>query len=558
MIKSSSIEALKMRLDIVDIIGGYIDLKKAGSHYSACCPFHAEKTPSFMVNPVKNVYHCYGCGAGGDSITFIMEYEKLDFIGAIERLAEISGFELEYEDVASHRKKNENQHAFDEMINFYHNKLLENRSLIEYLHGRGVSQDSIDRFKLGYCPGNVENLSFCDRNHIDKNKLVELAILGYDQGRYYARFQDRIMFPIYGVNAKPVGFGGRTLRDDMAKYINSPQSPFFNKSKLLYGYHLAKEHIYREGKIIITEGYLDVIMLHQAGFKCAVATLGTALTTEHIPLISKGDPYVILSYDGDKAGIKAAFRASQILAQKEGGVVLFENGLDPADMVAQNRLAELDEKFSKPMAFIEFVLRHIIGEYDLKNPLQKEKALNESLKFLHTLSPILQDSYRALIAQLLDINPTFIGVKNNKAQKIQSTVSNIPSTSNEALILAYILEDNSLLDVALDYIDGGVFFEYRDGFDALLRGEFTHPSLTAILNNPQVMIPNDDKEVKMQRFTKELALLILRYNYGLLDSIQKDSSLSFMQKSTRIKTIKNNILKLKQGELIPYESISTF
>ena len=200
----------------------------------------------------------------------------------------------------------------------------------------------------------------------------------------------------------------------------------------------------------------------------------------------------------------------------------------------------------------------IIGEYDLKNPLQKEKALNESLKFLHTLSPILQDSYRALIAQLLDINPTFIGVKNNKAQKIQSTVSNIPNTSNEALILAYILEDNSLLDVALDYIDGGVFFEYRDGFDALLRGEFTHPSLTAILNNPQVMIPNDDKEVKMQRFTKELALLILRYNYGLLDSIQKDSSLSFMQKSTRIKTIKNNILKLKQGELIPYESISTF
>ncbi len=557
MIKSSSIEALKMRLDIVDIIGSYVDLKKSGSHYAACCPFHSEKTPSFMVNPIKNVYHCYGCGVGGDSITFIMEYEKLDFIGAIERLAEISGFELEYEDTISHRKKNENQHAFDEMITFYHHKLLENQALLAYLYDRGVSQDSIDKFKLGYCPGNVDNLSFCDRNNIDKNKLVELAILGYDQGRYYARFQDRIMFPIYGVNAKPVGFGGRTLRDDMAKYINSPQSHFFNKSRLLYGYHLAKEHIYREGKIIITEGYLDVIMLHQAGFKCAVATLGTALTTEHIPLISKGDPYVILSYDGDKAGIKAAFRASQILAQKEGGVVLFDNGLDPADMVAQNRLSELNEKFSKPMAFIEFVLRHIISEYDLKNPLQKEKALNESLKFLHTLSPILQDYYRGLISNLLNINPTFVSVKNTNSQKMQP-ISNIPNTSNEALILAYILDDNSLLDVALDYIDCEVFSEHRTGFEALLKGELTHPSLTIILNNPQVLIPDDNREVKIQKFKKELILLILRYNYNLLDFVQRDKNLSFAQKSIKIKTIKNNILKLKQGELIPYESISTF
>lgn len=548
-----------MRLDIVEIIGSYVDLKKSGSYYAGCCPFHSEKTPSFMVNPIKNIYHCYGCGVGGDSIHFIQEYEKLEFIPAVEKLAEIVGFELEYEDSRAASKKKEDYSVFESIIQFYHRKLLDNRELLEYLRNRGVSADSIERFNLGYCPDNVENLSFCDRNNMDKNKLVEFAILGYDKGRYYARFQDRILFPIYGVNAKPVGFGGRTLREDAAKYINSPQSSFFNKSRLLYGYHLAKEHIYRENRIIITEGYLDVIMLHQAGFKSAVATLGTALTQDHLPLVSRGDPKVILGYDGDNAGIKAAFRASQILVQKEGGVVLFEGGLDPADMVAQNRLDELRDKFNQPMPFIEFILRHIVGEYQLSNPLQREKALNECLQFLSTLSPILQDSYRPLVAQLLNVGLNMIGVrhKGKPAQKTKDEI-HLPGVGNEELILAYILDDNSLLDFALDYVDSNAFFVHKMGFEALLRGEMTHPSLTTILSNPQIMILQEEPDRKMESFKKELILLIVRYNQALLDFVQRDEKLSFAQKSIKIREIRNKILRLKEGELIPYESTSAF
>ncbi|WP_104697731.1 MULTISPECIES: DNA primase [unclassified Helicobacter] len=558
MIKNQSIESLKQQIDIVDIIGSYIDIKKTGSNYSACCPFHSEKTPSFMISPVKNIFHCYGCGTGGDAIKFVMEYEKIDFVEAIEKIAHFYNFELEYE--TSNYKKTSFQTEYsllENILNFYHQQLYKYPKILDYLNHRGITQESIKKFKIGYCPPSFENIKFCDTNSLDKNKLVQLGVLGQDQGRYYARFNERIMFPIHSISAKPLGFGGRTLKDQLAKYINSPQSSIFNKSKLLYGYHLAKESIFRESKIIVTEGYLDVIMLHQAGFKNAVATLGTALTQEHIPLLNKGDPKIILSYDGDEAGIKAAYRASLLLAQqnKEGGVVIFDQGMDPADMVVNKKFLELKNKLETPIPFIEFILRQIAKQFNLNNPIQKEKALAESLKFLHTLSPLLQEEYKNLIAILLKIPPNLVITKYKK----NSTQKNIQPTQPalfhqqdllEELIIKYMLEDKSLLDFALDYIDEEVFKNQKEAFRALLQQDFSHQKLIGISLNPQLIITEDG-------FKKELILLILRYNYALLEEIQH-SVLPFNEKSFKIRKIKNNILKLKKGELIAYESFGSF
>lgn len=558
MIKNQSIENLKQQINIIDIIGSYIDLKKTGSNYSACCPFHNEKTPSFMISPAKNIFHCYGCGIGGDSIKFVMEYEKISFVESIEKIAQMCNFELEYENNTTQRNTNKEEYLLLEKITkFYHQQLYLYPEILTYLKNRGISEESIKKFEIGYCINSLESVKFCDIHNLNKNKLIELGVLGQDHGRYYARFNERIIFPIYSINNKPLGFGGRTLKENTAKYINSPQSTLFNKSKLLYGYQLAKESIFRESKIIITEGYLDTIMLHQAGFKNAVATLGTALTQDHIPLLNKGDPKIILSYDGDMAGIKAAYKASLLLVQhnKEGGVVIFDQGMDPADMVAKNKILELENKFSKPIPFIEFIIRQIPTSFDLNNPMQKEKALTQLLAFLHTLSPLLQEEYKNLIASLLKIPINLVTTKYKKNIQTKNHTTTQPAFFHqqdllEELVIKYMIEDNKLLDFALDYIDEKAFKNQKEAFRALLDQNFEHQKLIGISLNPQLIVTENG-------FKKELILLILRYNYTLLEEIQQ-STLSFNEKSHQIRKIKNNILKLKKGELIAYESSSTF
>lgn len=318
MISKHSIETLKQTIDILDVIGSVVELKKVGSNYVACCPFHDEKTPSFVVSPAKGFYHCYGCGVGGDSIKFLMEYEKLSFVESVEKIAAIMNFTLEYE--KSYEKKPDFT-LLDEITRFYQKNLLNHKPSLEYLSSRCVANSSIEKFALGYCGASFETLKFLNAKMLNKAEALEYGVIGKDSTREYARFSDRIIFPIHSPSGKVVGFGGRTMSGANAKYINSPQSKIFNKSKLLYGYYIAKEKIYKQKKIIVCEGYLDVIMLHQAGFDYAVATLGTALTKDHLPLLSKGEPKVILSYDGDKAGINAAFKAAKILAAsgKDGG-----------------------------------------------------------------------------------------------------------------------------------------------------------------------------------------------------------------------------------------------
>ncbi len=541
MISVASIENLKTQIDIIEVISGYIDLKRVGSNYVACCPFHNEKTPSFVVSPTKSIYHCYGCGASGNGITFIMEYEKVGFIEAVEKLADMLNFTLEY-DSKTPRQKDE---TLDKIATFYHNRLLNSKEYMDYLHKRGISDEMIVQFNLGFCPSSPENLQYINANGLNIENLLSNGILGKSADKHlYVRFNERIMFPIYSASGKIVGFGGRSLKEGVAKYINSPQTPLFNKSKLFYGYHLAKDQIFKQNTIIITEGYLDVIMLHQAGFKNVVATLGTALTKDHIPLLNKGNPNVILGYDGDKAGISAALKASKLLAplSKKGGVVIFPNGADPADMVMANKTQELKGLFSNPTPFIEFCFKSIINQYNLANVLEKEDALKESSAFLHSLSPLMQEEYTPFLANLLKI-PAYLIAPNSKPKHAKSSTQILPIKPKgdklERVVLRYMIDDENLLDFALNYIDSSVFNEYNDAFKALCDGNKENKDLIGIIIED---LPLIEDEGKKNAFEKELRLLLLRY---FKNELKSQTNLESIIK------IKHKITKLNQGELQP-------
>jgi DNA primase len=273
MISQDSIEALKARLDVVDVVGSYVELRKAGANFKAPCPFHDEKTASFVVSPAKQIYHCFGCGAGGDSVKFVMEYEKLNYPEALEKLADSYNFSLSYTD----NKHNKPRSQVMDKINEWYQKLLStNQNALSYIKERGIYESSVEKFGIGYAPSSNETINYIKSQFLNMGEAVEAGVVGHDGGRNFARFIDRITFPIHSANGTLVGFGGRTITGHQAKYVNSPETPFFNKSRLLYAYHHAKQTLYKTNEIIITEGYLDVIMLHQAGFNNAVATLGTA------------------------------------------------------------------------------------------------------------------------------------------------------------------------------------------------------------------------------------------------------------------------------------------
>ncbi len=545
MITQDSIEALKARLDIVDIVGSYIELKRAGSSFKAPCPFHDEKSPSFVVNPTRQSYHCFGCGAHGDGIKFVMEYEKLNYPEAIEKLAASTNFTLHYTDSTKQKKRS----TLLESLNDWYQKLLEqNRTAQEYLHERGVYASSIERFGIGYAPTSPETLRFLEQQKFSSAEAIEQGAIGRgEEGRLFARFIERITFPIHSTSGAIVGFGGRTITGHQAKYVNSAQSAIFNKSRLLYAYHLAREAIYRRREIIVTEGYLDVVMLHQAGFTHAVATLGTALTTEHLPLLRKGEPKVFVAYDGDKAGRAAAFKASKLLSSSgfDGGVILFEGGLDPADMIKNGQIEQLGALLRRPIPFIEFVITESIAAYDLQDPKAKETALHESIAFLKTLSPLLQEEYRPFVASKLGISPSLIHLARTK----NATPQPINFSHHDIWELSFIktlLERPIIADTLLDYIDPSLLQYHGNEFEAALQRRDDDPRLSALLMDERIKTFEGDEGLRAELIT----FLIAYYNREL-KKVTTQNTVSFDQKSYLIRQYRDKIERLKRGELVP-------
>jgi len=542
MIKKESIENLKNHLDVVDVVSQFIEIKKSGANFKACCPFHGESTPSFVISPAKQIYHCFGCGAGGDSIKFVMEHEKLSYPEALEKLSSMYNVTLEYDNV---NQKKQDIKILEDTNKFYQKLFVNNNTAKEYIHSRGISEFLIEKFEIGYAPKSFDTINFLKSNHYNLSEAIELGVIDTGQNGLYSRFIERITFPIYGINGKMVGFGGRTITGHNAKYINSPQTKLFNKSKLLYGYNLAKEHIYKKDQLIVCEGYLDVIMLHQAGFNTAVATLGTALTQDHLPLIRRGEPKVILAYDGDKPGLAAAYKASVMLSQGEfeGGVVIFGNGLDPADMVKDGKIEELNKMFSKPQAFITYVIDYIVDKYELNNPSQKQKALIEANDYLKSLGVLYQDEYKRYIAQKLNVRENLVKVSSDNVRKVDVNLSKIDIA--ELCIIKAILEKPQRLDSVLDIVDPDMFEVHKNEFELVLN-DINNISLNSIILNEKLEDYDDE------RLNQELLTLLYKFYSNKLTAISYDKSLEFRQKANLIRKIKDNIYQLRQGKLISY------
>jgi len=542
MIKQESIEHLKSIADVVDVIGNYIQLKKKGSNFTANCPFHSEKTPSFVVSPTKQIYHCFGCGAHGDSIKFIMEYEKLSYPEAIEKLANMYNFKLDY--TKSNNYTNFN--LLEKINSFYKQNLIHNQSAYNYLKERGLYDSTIEKFGLGYAPSSKAQLDFINSINVPINEAIELGVFAKGENGIYARLIERITFPIFSTNNKIIAYGGRTLKNDYAKYINYTNTKIFNKSKTFYGLNFAREKILRKKEIIITEGYMDVIMLHQAGYSNAVATLGTALTNEHLPQLKKMGVKIIIAYDGDNAGINAALKASILLAQNsfDGGTVIFEAGKDPADMIKEG--IDLNPIFNNHTPFIEFVIKTILSKYNLKNPNQKQLAFNEIKNFIYSLPTIIQDDIARYASQIMQIDYKLFRIKN----QILNTQYTKKIDHAEASIIKTLLEYPNYINEVAEYLPIEVFNHHQEELKAIYEDDIENPKLLNISMNEEIKIMDYDKLIN------NIRTILLKYYEKKIKEL-KFSNEDFLLKSHKTKKYMQIIQKLKKGELI-YESDSTF
>jgi len=539
-------------MDIVDVIGSFIELRKAGANYKANCPFHGEKTPSFVVSPSKQIYHCFGCGVGGDSIKFVMELEKLSYPEAIEKLASMNNFSLTYTKGSS--DYSDAKRVLEAVGQWYVKNLNHNQTAMKYLLNRGISQNSIETFEIGYVPSGQDVMQFLQGALLPLPQAAEAGIIAPSENGsgYYARLVERITFPIYSTSGSLVGFGGRTITNHPAKYINSPQTKLFNKSQLLYGYHLAKESIYKNKKIIVCEGYLDVVMFHQAGFKEAVAGMGTALTPEHLPLLRKGDPKVILAYDGDKAGVAAALKAAQMLsvAGFDGGVVLFPDGQDPADLIAKGESETVAKLLRSAKPLIPFVLEMIVSMYNLNDPRAKEAAFGAVKQYLDTLSQIIKDAYIPMAATLLGLSPSFFGKGTNLARAKESFTQK-KDNLEQLCILKTLIEHPKLIDNVLSVMDIDMFGTYAALFTALINGENEHPGLVGLSIDEGIKVMDE------QELNSALLKILTIYYRNKLQSISRDTTISAEKKPFLLKKIKLDILpRLKKGELVSFDSLN--
>ena len=549
MINKNSIENLKNYVDVVDVVSSYMELKKNGANFKGLCPFHGESTPSFVVSPAKQIFHCFGCGVGGDSIKFVMEYEKLSYPEAIEKLASNYNFSLEYD---SNNYQKQDTKAIESLNHYYQTNLRSHQTSLSYLQERAISNASIEKFEIGYAPSSQESINYLKNQKFNLSNAQELGLIDTGHSGLYARFIERITFPIYSLNGGIVGFGGRTITGHQAKYVNSPQTKIFNKSRLLYGYHLSKQSIYKKKRIIVCEGYLDVVMLHQAGFDEAVATLGTALTNEHIPIIKRGEPFVVLSYDGDNAGQKAAYKASVMLSQQKcnGGVVVFGEGLDPADMVKDNKIEELNRLFDTPKGFVEFAIDYIASQYDLNVPENIEKAYDEVVNYLGTLSKIIRAKYEDYAKQKLKLNNVNLSSTNVFVRENQfNRQVNLGKKDDlaELQIIKTVLTSPDYIDFVLEMMDSSMFKTHAHEFDELIANQDFMDS--KVLKD--IYFKDEIKSLSYEELEAQVKMLLIQAFLFQKAQISQ-SDMDFKTKAYNIRKCDTSVMSLKKGKLVPF------
>ncbi len=407
------IEEVRMKNDIVDVISGYVKLQKKGSNYFGLCPFHNEKSPSFSVSPAKQMYYCFGCGAGGNVLTFIMEYENYSFSEALKVLADRSGVKLPVAEYSKEAREQEDLRSTLLEVNklaasyfYYQLKKPQGEAGYRYLRDRQLSDETITRFGLGYSNKTSDDLyRYLKGKGYDDSLLKQSGLVTIEERGTYDKFWNRVMFPIMDVNNRVIGFGGRVMGAGEPKYLNSPETKLFDKSRNLYGLNYAR--LSREKYILICEGYMDVIAMHQAGFTNAVASLGTAFTTQHAQLLKRYTDKVVLTYDSDGAGVKAALRAIPIL--KEAGISIrvlnMEPYKDPDEFIKNLGAEEFRQRIDEARNSFLFEIDVLKKNYKMDDPEQKTEFYNQvARKLLEFPEALERENYLEAVSREYFIN----------------------------------------------------------------------------------------------------------------------------------------------------------
>jgi DNA primase len=407
-IPQSFIDELLARIDIVDVIDPRVPLKKAGREFKACCPFHGEKTPSFTVSQVKQFYHCFGCGQHGTAITFLMDYEHMDFVEAIEELAHRAGLEVPREAGGDNRHAPSTQphYALLERISDYYQEQLRSHPqaghAVEYLKQRGLTGEVAARFKIGFAPPGWENLANAlNADNATQKLLLELGLtVQRDDGKgAYDRFRDRVQFPIHDRRGRTIGFGGRVLDNGTPKYMNSPESAVFHKGQELYGLHEARKAVRKLERILVVEGYMDVVALAQFDINYAVATLGTATTPEHLERLFRTVPEVVFCFDGDRAGREAAWRALEnslpaLTDGREARFLFLPEGEDPDSLVRKIGKDAFEQRIASATHLSDFFFERLSAQLDID-------SIDGRARLVNLASPLLARMPDGMFRQLM-------------------------------------------------------------------------------------------------------------------------------------------------------------
>ena len=471
----SLIEEIRMKNDIVDVISSYVKLQKKGSSYFGLCPFHNEKSPSFSVSPSKQMYYCFGCGAGGNVLTFIMEYENYSFPEALKYLADRVGVELPQQEMSEEMKRQQDLRSRILDINkmaarYYYYQLRSDsgNQAMNYLKGRELSEETIHKFGLGYSTKYGNDLyRYLKSKGISDELLAQSGLMNVDEKKgMYDKFWNRVIFPIMDVNGRVIGFGGRVMGDGKPKYLNSPETKVFDKSRNLYGLNIARTS--RKKYMLVCEGYMDVISMHQAGFTNAVASLGTALTSQHASLLKRYTDEVILTYDSDEAGVKAALRAIPLL--KEAGVSTKVLSMlpykDPDEFIKALGTEEFQKRIDEAKNSFLFEIDVLQRNYDMQDPQSKTAFYEETAKKLMSFEQELErenyieavaarygigfDALRKLVNRMamknVPIPKTPVKIRQAKPEKDEGVVK------SQKLMLTWLIEYPSLYGTVKKYL----------------------------------------------------------------------------------------------------------
>lgn len=518
------IEEIRMKNDIVEVISGYVRMQRKGSSYFGLCPFHNEKSPSFSVSPGKQMYYCFGCGAGGNVITFLMEYENATFQEAVKMLADRAGVALPEVEYSEEMRRREGRRAKllevnKEAARYYYYLLRSERGRIgyRYLSGRSLSDETMKKFGLGYADGAGSDLTaYLKSKGYADDLITESGLTGFDEKRgVHDKFWNRVMFPIQDSNHRVIGFGGRVMGDAKPKYLNSPETAIFDKSRNLYGLNFARTS--RKGNMILCEGYMDVIAMHQAGFSQAVASLGTAFTAGQAVLLKRYADEVLLAYDSDGAGTNAALRAIGILKEAglRGRVIDMKPYKDPDEFVKQLGADAFQERIDQAQNSFFFELKILEKDYHLEDPESKTAFHREIAKKLCSFEEeVERENYIESVARHYHI-----GYENLRklvssyaartglvkpVERPKSTVSSKPKPQDnikksQRLLLTWIVEEPRVYPKIKPYIRAQDFTEelYRQVADKMFAG------LEQQNFNPASIISNFEEEEE-QRAVAEL------------------------------------------------------